>query len=104
MKTHLAFPGDSDLLFVLCQHRGHLLTFCVRLDDRATSTASSELYATSVCSNDLDGRSDRQSSFGGDPPESDDDTGPVGVEWDAQIEFEDDENRYASLHERSDQY
>ncbi|CAG7853149.1 SubName: Full=Uncharacterized protein {ECO:0000313/EMBL:CCA70728.1} [Serendipita indica DSM 11827] len=81
LKTHLAFPGDSDLL----------------LDDRATSTASSELYATSVCSNDLDGRSDRQSSFGGDPPESDDDTGPVGVEWDAEIEFEDDENRPIQL-------
>ncbi|CCA77011.1 hypothetical protein PIIN_10996, partial [Serendipita indica DSM 11827] len=69
-------------------------------DESVSVAPSTEPDTLSVCPSDLDGRSDRLSAFGDtDAPELEDEPEPVGVEGDLESEFEDDEDRFVTMHE-----
>lgn len=90
-------------MFVPCECCECLLTCCIRWDDSVSVVPSTEPDRLSVCPSDLDGRSDRLSLFGdADAPELEDEPAPFGVEGDLESEFEDDEDRFVTLHEWSD--
>lgn len=88
---------------VLCEHFKYPLTCSIRRDESVSVAPSTEPDTLSVCPSDLDGRSDRLSLFGdADAPELEDEPEPVGVEGDLESEFEDDEDRFVTMHEGSD--